>query len=147
MTNTLATWLLGGALVASLAWNFRAQPAAPAGDGCSSCSASAVDCSAAIEALDLEPDQRLALERWSSTSCKQSAQSDSRAQDMARSLADGPAFAHAMTKKCLHQEWSMSIEQAIETEAEAQAICMRTQDFSRAYHAFVKKESPKFEGN
>ncbi len=70
-----------------------------------------------------------------------------RAQDMARTLADGPAFAHAMTKKCLHQEWSMSIEQAIEAEAAAQAICMQTQDFSRAYHAFVKKESPKFEGN
>jgi enoyl-CoA hydratase/carnithine racemase len=70
-----------------------------------------------------------------------------RAQDMARTLADGPAFAHAMTKKCLHQEWSMSIEQAIETEAEAQAICMQTRDFGRAYHAFVNKEQPKFEGN
>ena len=70
-----------------------------------------------------------------------------RAQKMARSLADGPAFAHAMTKKCLHQEWNMSIEQALETEAEAQAICMQTEDFTRAYKAFVAKEKPRFEGN
>ncbi|MBM5811689.1 MAG: enoyl-CoA hydratase family protein [Gammaproteobacteria bacterium] len=70
-----------------------------------------------------------------------------RAWDLARTLADGPAFGHAMTKKCLHQEWSLSIEQALETEAEAQAICMQTRDFGRAYHAFVKKEQPKFEGN
>ena len=69
------------------------------------------------------------------------------AEDMARSLADGPAFAHAMTKKCLHQEWNQSIEQALETEAEAQAICMQTQDFERAYTAFVAKQKPKFEGN
>jgi enoyl-CoA hydratase/carnithine racemase len=52
-----------------------------------------------------------------------------------------------MTKKCLHQEWSMTIEQALETEAEAQAICMQTKDYERAYNAFVKKEKPKFEGN
>jgi enoyl-CoA hydratase/carnithine racemase len=70
-----------------------------------------------------------------------------RAQEMALSLANGPAFAHAMTKKCLHQEWSMTIEQALETEAEAQAICMQTKDYQRAYDAFVKKEKPKFEGN
>jgi len=69
------------------------------------------------------------------------------AEDMARSLAEGPAFAHAMTKKCLHQEWNQSIEQALETEAEAQAICMQTQDFERAYNAFVAKQKPKFEGN
>jgi enoyl-CoA hydratase/carnithine racemase len=70
-----------------------------------------------------------------------------RAQAMARSLADGPAFAHAMTKKCLHQEWNQSIEQALETEAEAQAICMQTKDFERAYNAFVAKQKPKFEGD
>jgi len=70
-----------------------------------------------------------------------------RAQEMARSLADGPAFAHAMTKKCLHQEWNLSIEQALETEAEAQAICMQTKDFERAYNAFVAKQKPQFEGN
>ena len=70
-----------------------------------------------------------------------------RAQEMARSLAEGPAFAHAMTKKCLHQEWNLSIEQALETEAEAQAICMQTRDFERAYQAFVNKERPRFEGN
>jgi len=70
-----------------------------------------------------------------------------RAQEMAQSLANGPAFGHAMTKKCLQQEWSMTIEQALETEAEAQAICMQTSDFERAYNAFVKKEKPRFEGN
>ena len=70
-----------------------------------------------------------------------------RAHEIARSLADGPAFAHAMTKKCLHQEWSQTIEQALETEAEAQAICMQTKDFERAYNAFVAKQKPKFEGD
>jgi enoyl-CoA hydratase/carnithine racemase len=70
-----------------------------------------------------------------------------KAKDMARALAEGPAFAHAMTKKCLHQEWNQSIEQALETEAEAQAICMQTEDFARAYQAFAAKQKPKFEGN
>ena len=70
-----------------------------------------------------------------------------KARKMALSLADGPAFAHFMTKKCLHQEWNQTIEQALETEAEAQAICMQTKDFTRAYNAFVAKEKPKFEGN
>ena len=70
-----------------------------------------------------------------------------RAQEMARSLADGPSFAHAMTKKCLHQEWSQTIEQALETEGQAQAICMQTGDFKRAYEAFVKKEKPRFQGD
>ena len=70
-----------------------------------------------------------------------------KAQDIARTLAHGPAFAHSMTKKCLHQEWSQSIEQALETEAEAQAICMQTGDFERAYNAFVNKQKPQFEGN
>ena len=70
-----------------------------------------------------------------------------KAQTVARSLADGPAFAHAMTKKCLHQEWNLSIEQALETEAEAQAICMQTKDFERAYNAFVAKHKPQFQGD
>ena len=70
-----------------------------------------------------------------------------RAQAMAVEIADGPVFAHSITKKCLHQEWSQSIEQALETEAEAQAICMQTQDFTRAYDAFVAKQKPVFEGN
>ena len=69
------------------------------------------------------------------------------ATNMAQSLADGPAFAHSVTKKCLHQEWNQTIEQALETEAEAQAICMQTEDFKIAYHAFVAKETPKFIGN
>jgi enoyl-CoA hydratase/carnithine racemase len=65
----------------------------------------------------------------------------------ARSLADGPTFAHMMTKTMLAQEWSMTVDQAIEAEAQAQAICMQTQDFQRAYHAFVAKEAPKFVGD
>jgi len=70
-----------------------------------------------------------------------------KAQHMAHTLAHGPAFAHSMTKKCLHQEWSLSIEQALETEAEAQAICMQTGDFERAYTAFVNKQKPQFAGD
>ena len=66
---------------------------------------------------------------------------------LARSLAEGPGFAHMMTKTMLMQEWSMSVEQAIEAEAQAQAICMRTEDFRRAYEAFAAKERPVFEGN
>jgi enoyl-CoA hydratase/carnithine racemase len=69
------------------------------------------------------------------------------AQGMARELAHGPTFAHAMTKRMLHEEWDMGIEQAIEAEAQAQAICMKTQDFRRAYEAFVAKAKPVFEGN
>ena len=69
------------------------------------------------------------------------------AQAFARELADGPAFAHAMTKKLLYQEWAMDIDAAIEAEAQAQAICMQTQDFRRAYEAFAVKGTPKFEGN
>jgi enoyl-CoA hydratase/carnithine racemase len=60
---------------------------------------------------------------------------------------DAPTFAHSMTKKCLHQEWNVSIDQALEIEAEAQAICMQTEDFTRAYNAFVAKEKPVFQGN
>lgn len=71
----------------------------------------------------------------------------SAAQDLAKNLANGPTFANAMTKKCIHQEWSMGIDEAIEAEAQAQAICMQTQDFKRAYEAFIKKEKPTFEGN
>ena len=66
---------------------------------------------------------------------------------MAQSLASGPTFAHAMTKKMLHQEWSMGIDQAIEAEAQAQALCMLTEDFGRAYRAFVARSKPVFEGN
>lgn len=69
------------------------------------------------------------------------------ARKFAEKLANGPTFAHGMTKKCLHQEWNVSIEQALEIEAEAQAICMQTEDFKRAYRAFVAKEKPVFEGN
>ena len=69
------------------------------------------------------------------------------ARAMAATLAAGPTFAHAMTKKALHQEWAMGVDEAIEAEAQAQAICMQTEDFARAYRAFVKKEKPVFEGN
>jgi enoyl-CoA hydratase/carnithine racemase len=66
---------------------------------------------------------------------------------LAQSLADGPTFAHAVTKRCLHREWEMSVDAAIDHEAEQQAICMQTEDFARAYRAFAAKQIPKFEGN
>ncbi|ETX13607.1 enoyl-CoA hydratase [Roseivivax halodurans JCM 10272] len=69
------------------------------------------------------------------------------AQDMARRIADGPNFGHMMTKTMLNQEWSMSLDQAIEAEAQAQAICMQTQDFTRAFEAFAAKGKPVFEGD
>ena len=70
-----------------------------------------------------------------------------KAQAMAAELAAGPTFAQGMTKTMLQQEWAMTIEQAIEAEAQAQAICMQTQDFTRAYEAFAAKQKPLFEGN
>jgi enoyl-CoA hydratase/carnithine racemase len=69
------------------------------------------------------------------------------AQAWAAQIAAGPTFANGITKTMLHQEWSMTIEQAIEAEAQAQALCMLTEDFHRAYHAFVAKQKPVFEGN
>ena len=69
------------------------------------------------------------------------------AQALATQLCQGPSFANGITKTMLHQEWSMTIEQAIEAEAQAQTICMLTQDFARAYHAFVDKQKPRFEGD
>ena len=69
------------------------------------------------------------------------------AQKLAHELATGPTFAHGMTKTMLHQEWAMTLDQAIEAEAQAQAICMQTQDFTRAYEAFSAKQKPVFEGN
>ncbi|MGI9499018.1 MAG: enoyl-CoA hydratase family protein [Geminicoccaceae bacterium] len=66
---------------------------------------------------------------------------------LATKLTEGPTFAHMMTKTMLNQEWSMSIEQAIEAEAQAQAICMQTADFRRAFEAFVDKKKPVFEGD
>jgi enoyl-CoA hydratase/carnithine racemase len=72
---------------------------------------------------------------------------DRAAREMALRISAGPNFGNMMTKTMLAQEWSMSIEQAIEAEAQAQAICMKTADFERAYNAFVAKERPVFEGN
>ena len=66
---------------------------------------------------------------------------------LARTLADGPAAAHAVTKRCLHEEWSMDVDAAIDYEAQMQAECMRGEDFERAYRAFVDKRTPVFEGN
>jgi enoyl-CoA hydratase/carnithine racemase len=69
------------------------------------------------------------------------------AQALAAELASGPTFAHGMTKKMLHQEWNMGVDEAIDAEAQAQAICMATNDFHRAYHAFVAKQKPEFKGD
>ena len=75
------------------------------------------------------------------------AEIESAALELARSLAGGPTFAHGITKTMLNQEWSMPLDQAIEAEAQAQAICMQTADFRRAYEGFAAKKRPVFEGN
>jgi enoyl-CoA hydratase/carnithine racemase len=69
------------------------------------------------------------------------------ATELANALAEGPTFAHGMTKTMLNQEWNMGLDAAIESEAQAQAICMQTRDFERAYRAFMEKRQPDFEGN
>ena len=69
------------------------------------------------------------------------------AHKLARDLASGPTFAHGMTKTMLHQEWAMTLDQAIEAEAQAQAICMQTRDFTRAYEAFLARQKPVFQGD
>ena len=69
------------------------------------------------------------------------------AQALAADLVAGPTFANGMTKTMLQHEWAMTIEQAIESEAQAQALCMLTQDFHRAYHAFVARQKPVFQGD
>ena len=66
---------------------------------------------------------------------------------LAAEIAYGPTFAHAMTKKMLHEEWNMPVDAAIDAEADAQALCMQTEDFRRAYRAFAAKQKPQFEGN
>jgi len=71
----------------------------------------------------------------------------SEAQALAKELADGPTFANGITKTCLHQEWAMDLDSAIEAEAQAQAICMQTKDYGRAYRAFVAKQKPAFAGD
>jgi enoyl-CoA hydratase/carnithine racemase len=70
-----------------------------------------------------------------------------RAEGLAREIAEGPTFANTMTKRMLAMEWAMSVEEAIESEAIAQALCMTTADFSRAFEAFARKEKPVFQGN
>ena len=87
-------------------------------------------------------------ERWGFWNALHEAEAlEAEAQALARQLAAGPVFAHGITKTQLNQEWNMGLEQAIEAEAQAQAICMQTQDFARAYRAFVAREKPVFEGN
>ena len=68
-------------------------------------------------------------------------------KNMAERLANGPTFANGVTKMMLNKEWNMGMDEFIEAEAQAQAICMQTQDFKRAYNAFISKEKPIFEGN
>ncbi len=87
-------------------------------------------------------------ERWGFfNSVHEPEQLEAAAAALAMQLADGPTFGQAMTKTMLQQEWSMSIEQAVEAEAQAQAICMQTGDFVRAYEAFAAKQTPQFKGN
>ncbi|MCB1377371.1 MAG: enoyl-CoA hydratase family protein [Alphaproteobacteria bacterium] len=87
-------------------------------------------------------------ERWGFWNALHAADSlEAEAMAMAARIAAGPTFAHGITKTQLNQEWNMGLEQAIEAEAQAQAICMQTMDFERAYRAFAAKEKPVFEGN
>jgi enoyl-CoA hydratase/carnithine racemase len=87
-------------------------------------------------------------ERWGFfNAIHPAAELEHRATELARRLADGPTFAHGITKTQLNQEWNMGLEQAIEAEAQAQAICMQTADFERAYRAFVAHETPVFAGD
>ncbi len=69
------------------------------------------------------------------------------AHELAREIASGPTFAHGITKTMLHQEWAMSVDEAVESEAQAQALCMLTEDFGRAYRAFAAKQKPVFQGD
>jgi enoyl-CoA hydratase/carnithine racemase len=87
-------------------------------------------------------------ERWGfyNRLCEPDAVLDA-ARGMAAGLAAGPSFAHAMTKRMLHEEWNMGIDDAIEAEARAQAVCMGTKDFHRAFEAFASKREPVFEGD
>jgi enoyl-CoA hydratase/carnithine racemase len=87
-------------------------------------------------------------ERWGFwNSLHEAAEVEAQALQLAARIAAGPNFAHSITKTQLNLEWNMSLEQALEAEAQAQAICMQTKDFERAYRAFVAKEKPMFEGN
>lgn len=87
-------------------------------------------------------------ERWGFWNALHSAEDlEPQARALAERLAQGPSFAHSMTKTQLNHEWNMGLDQAIEAEAQAQAICMQTRDFERAYRAFVAKDRPVFEGN
>jgi enoyl-CoA hydratase/carnithine racemase len=87
-------------------------------------------------------------ERWGFwNGLHEAASLESEAMGLAARLAAGPTFAHGITKTQLNHEWNMGLEQAIEAEAQAQAICMQTKDFERAYRAFAAKEKPVFEGN
>ncbi len=87
-------------------------------------------------------------ERWGFWNALHSADDlEPQARALAERLAQGPTFAHSITKTQLNHEWNMTLDQAIEAEAQAQAICMQTADFERAYRAFVAKERPVFEGN
>jgi enoyl-CoA hydratase/carnithine racemase len=87
-------------------------------------------------------------ERWGFWNALHPAEElEAQARALAERLEQGPTFAHSITKTQLNHEWNMGLDQAIEAEAQAQAICMQTQDFERAYRAFVAKERPVFEGN
>ncbi len=93
----------------------------------------------------LAADEGLAWGFWNALHAAEALEAE--ALNLAGRLADGPVFAHGITKTQLNQEWNMGLEQAIEAEAQAQAICMQTRDFERAYRAFVAREKPVFQGD
>jgi enoyl-CoA hydratase/carnithine racemase len=90
-------------------------------------------------------EEGLAWGFWNRVVAREALEAEARA--LAERIAAGPTFAHGITKTQLVQEWNMSLDQAIEAEAQAQAICMMTEDFRRAYRAFVAKETPVFGGD
>lgn len=93
----------------------------------------------------MSADEGRAWGFWNNVVAPESLETEAR--DWANRIAAGPGFGHAMTKNMLQQEWNVSVDQAIEMEAQAQALCMGTEDFRRAFEAFAKKQSPVFEGN
>jgi enoyl-CoA hydratase/carnithine racemase len=93
----------------------------------------------------MSAEEGLAWGFWNALHAPESLDEEARA--LALRLAQGPTFAHSMTKTQLNQEWSMGLMEAIESEAQAQAICMQTRDFERAYRSFVAKERPAFAGD
>ena len=102
---------------------------------------------ALVEDFGVKPGNRVLVRSGNNPAMVAADALEVEAVALAKQLAAGQTFAHMMTKTMLNQEWSMTLDQAIEAEAQAQAICMQTRDFRRAYEAFVAKQKPEFAGD